>query len=850
MKLFRLLSWQYVRKHKLRSVLTLSGITLGVAIFVGMHTVNQSVLSAFQHTVDRVAGATELEISAGEPGFEEEVLERVQAEPCVSAAAPIIEAIVDTGSPGQGSLLVLAVDMTGDRSLREYDLESGESAIIDDPLVFLAQPDSIMVSRQFAQRNGLRIGSGLALETMEGPKRFTVRGIMRTGGLASAYGGSLAVMDIYAAQLVFGRGRRFDRIDVGADAGIGPEKCRERLEALLGPGFKVEPPSARGQYFASMSQAFAISISFASVFALLIGIFIIYNSFSIAVSHRRAEIGILRSMGATRGQIRNLFLAESAVAGVIGSAIGVGAGILLARGMITYTSTYLRDLYGTAQRAETVTTDPPLMLCGWFMGLLASLAGGWLPARSASRVDPVKALQKGKYQLLSAGENRARRLAAFALGCISAACLLLSSSPWAFYTGYVLAVLAALLLSPALALWLARALRPVLRWLRPVEGALAADSLIQAPRRTSATVAALMLSLALAVGFAGVARASYRSIHGWIDVALNPDLFVTASPRITARSFRFEPEVETRLRAVAGVREVQAVRTPRVLLGDTPVLLVAVDIGRLIRTSRREPLEGDGDTAYRLAAEGKGAIISDNLALLRGLKKGDTIELAAPLGVLRLPVLGSLVEYSDQQGSILIDRSLYTRYWGDTSVNTFRVYLEPGAAEAAVRQSILEGFAGERRVFVLTNREVRSYILDLTDQWFGLTYVQLAVAVLVAILGIVNTLTVSIIDRRRELGVLQAVGAVRRQIRNTIWLEAVSIGVVGLLLGLALGALNLYFSVEMVRQDIAGIRLTYAYPWLTAAVLIPVILGAAWLSALGPAESAVRGSLSEALEYE
>lgn len=190
------------------------------------------------------------------------------------------------------------------------------------------------------------------------------------------------------------------------------------------------------------------------------------------------------------------------------------------------------------------------------------------------------------------------------------------------------------------------------------------------------------------------------------------------------------------------------------------------------------------------------------------------------------------------------------RAWNDEGITSFGIFIRPGADEASVRQRILDSFAGKQRLFVMTNREVRSYIVRLTNQWFGLTYVQIAVAVLVAILGIVNALTVSITDRRRELGMLQAVGALRWQIRQTIWLEAAAIGVIGLALGLALGAIQLYYSVEVVRLDIIGVALGYAYPFGIAAALAPVILGAAWLAALGPAERAVRGSLVEALEYE
>jgi putative ABC transport system permease protein len=183
-------------------------------------------------------------------------------------------------------------------------------------------------------------------------------------------------------------------------------------------------------------------------------------------------------------------------------------------------------------------------------------------------------------------------------------------------------------------------------------------------------------------------------------------------------------------------------------------------------------------------------------------------------------------------------------------VNIFRLYLKPGVPMPDVRRSILERYAGDRQVFVLTNAELKAYILKVTDQWFGLTSVQIAVAVLVAILGIVNTLTVSITDRRRELGVLQAVGGLRGQIRRTIWIEALSIGVLGLVLGLGLGAINLYYILQIIHEDIAGMRLEYAFPVTVVAALVPTILASAFIAAIWPAESAVHGSLVEALEYE
>jgi putative ABC transport system permease protein len=845
MILLRLISWPYARKHLLRCFLTIAGIVLGVAVFVGMHTANQSVLGAFQETINRIAGTTQLQVSAGEPGFDEDVLDKVRSLPEVRAAAPVIEASV---SAAGSNLLLLGVDMLGDRNLRNYDFEDVQD--IDDPLVFLAQPDSLIVTKTFAERQHLQQNSRIPMRTMAGDQVFTVRGIMKPGGLASAFGGDIAIMDIYAAQKVFGRGRKFDRVDIALQDDAPLLSTQTKLKALLGPGFQVEPPNSRGQQFEATSHIYALASNITSVFALFIGMFIIYNTFAIAVTQRRSEIGILRALGATRAQVRTLFLLESALAGLFGTLTGILLGILLARGMAGYIGGFLTDIYGVAQRAGEISLDPQLLAAAVAMGLITSLVAAVIPARSAAGVDPVKALQKGKYQSLSEGESRVRRNWALACAALSALALAFTRIGIFFYVGYVLAVLAAVLLSPALSHGLARALRPLLKWIRPVEGALAADSLIQAPRRTSGTVAALMLSLALVISLGGLARASYNAIEEWMRVALDLDLFVTATESMTARTFLFPLALADGLRSIEGVREVQTARGVRVLVKDTPIMLIAADAGSLARLSKLPPIAGTRDEMLRQARAGQGVFVSENLSLLHGVRMGEQLDIPSPSGMLHMPIVGIVRDFGDQQGSVFLSLDVYARNWNDTAVSNFGIYLQPGADEAAVRRRILDAYGSQQRLFVFANRDVRAYINKLTDQWFGLTYVQIAVAVLVAVLGIVNALTVSITDRRRELGVLQAVGGLRQQIRHTIWMEAVAIGIIGLVLGLGLGAIQLYYSVEVARRDLIGIDIGYAYPFAMALTLAPIILGAALLSALGPAESAVRGSLVEALEYE
>jgi len=658
-------------------------------------------------------------------------------------------------------------------------------------------------------------------------------------------------MDVYAAQKVFGRGRKFDRIDIAVASGVSIEKCQSGLRSMLGPAFLVEPPSGRGQQFESLVLIFSAVIDLSSLFALVIGMFIIYNSFAIAVTQRRFEIGILRALGATRRQIRTLFLAESAIAGVIGSVAGVFCGLLVARAMAVFIGSIMENIYGMADRTAQVNADPKLIAVALTIGTATSMLAAFLPSRNAARVDPVKALQKGRYQVLTEGENRMRRVAAGALGLLSFACMLLGKSSAVFYAGYALLVITALLLTPAFSSFLSRLLRLPLKWLLPVEGALAADSLIQSPRRTSGTVAALMLALSMVIGLGGMARASYDSIQEWLRSTLNPDLFVSASENLVLRAFHFPASMEAELQQVPGIAEVEPVRSVRMTVRGKSTLLIATQTLKVAnRTRQRHVIAGDYARMHRVAAEGRGVVVAENFARRQKMSMGDTVEIPSPTGMLRLPIAGILRDYSDQQGTIFMDQAVYRRYWNDDTVDVFRIYLKPGASAEDVKRGILNRFAGQRRLFVFFNDEVKRWVIRLTDQWFGMTYLQTTIAVLVAVLGIVNTLTVSIADRRRELGVLRAVGGLRIQIRRTLWMEALAIGVIGLALGLGFGAINLLYQLIVLGRDFAGMSLDYEYPGWLASMLVPVILTAAFASALAPAESAVRGSLVEALEYE
>jgi putative ABC transport system permease protein len=840
MRLVRLLSLPYVARHRLRSLLTATGIALGSALLVAMHASNQSVLAGLRRTVTEIAGAAELQLSAGDAGVPEEVLDRVRALPQVGLASPAVEAVVDPGLPGESSILVLGIDVMADQGIRDWGV-----ARVDDPLAFLAQPESILLTRAFARRNGLPPGASLPLETSQGRRPFRIRGLVGDAGFARAFGGNLAVMDVYAAQQVFGKIGVFDRIDIAARPGVSVDECRRALVASLGPSIRVESPSDRRRYFDQVLGNYRTAAALASFFALIVGLFLIQNTFAVAVAQRRVEIGILRALGATRGQIRSLFLSEAACLGLAGSLAGAMAGVAIGDVAARYVARSLEGLYGVPSGPPHAAHDWRILLAAVAAGVVCGLIGALAPAAAAARVDPVRALQRGRYEVLEQFERRYRRRLALCAAALGALLFFLRNTA-AMQASYVLAAFTMVCIMPELCAALFRLARPLLVRLSPVEGALAADSLLQAPRRTAAAVSALALSVSMVLGLGGLAESSYSSIARWAQGTLDADFLVARSHNLKDLTFRFPAALEVDLAAIPGISVVQPVRTTRLPVLNSQPILFAIDVARIGPRARKSAVPVDTERVHRLAAAGKGLIVSTSFAEREGLHAGDLLGLPAPGGLLRLPVLATYIDFTDPQGAIVIDRSLYRSLWHDDTLNLFRLYLRPDASPERVRAQVVARCSARGPFFVFSSGDLRGYILGLAAGWFRITYAQLAVAILIAILGIANALTVSITDRRRELGILRAMGGLRRQVRLALGMEAALIAAAGFVVGVAFGVVNIAFALAIYT----GPSTEFRFPWLLAAFLFPVLLAAALAASAVPAEAAVRAPLAAALESE
>jgi putative ABC transport system permease protein len=849
--LLRGVSWPYFRRHWVISLLTAAGVALGVGVYIAIELSSMSLRVSMRQTVNRIAGSAQLEVTAGEVGVPEDRLEVVRSVPGVASAQPIVEAAVRPVELDETSLMVLGIDFLGDRSVREWDFSDQE--VLDDPLLFLAQPDSICITREFAARHRLELDDPIVLETGHGLKAFTVRGMIEASGPATAFGGNIAVMDLYAAQYMFGRGTQLDRIDVVLEKGVELDEARQRLAKTLGSGYEVETPARRGAQMEASIDNFGANMSLSSWQATFIAVFLIFNVFAVAAARRRREIGILRSLGVTRRQIRNLFLTEGALLGAVGTVLGLGAGLLMAEGVTAFTIQLTEMAYGQTHGTPELVVEPRVLATGALLGLLCAVAAAYFPARRAARLDPVEALAVGRFRGGGAGHSRGRRwvgIACAALAALGVFVLVPRGLPGTIIT-LGLINFAAIFLAPFLIGPIVRLLRPALRWIFGVEGRLAAETLIQTPQRTSATALALMLAVAYVINLSGMVVSYRNSYETWLDQVLNADFYIQASERLISQSYRFPPEFADEVAQVPEVRWVEPYRAVRLdYEGGRPMLLTLPLELTYQRLDPPLPKDGLPDYKERLI-RGEGVAVSDNFRRLYGIGVGDTLTLSSPSGPVSVPVVAVTIDYSSDQGSIWMDRGLFVERWRDETIDILDVMLEPGADREQAAADIRKQLAGStNRLFILTAGDLKEVIYGILDQFFGLLYIQLAIALLVAVLGVANTLVISVAERRRELGILKALGTERRQVVRLIVAEALGIAAVGGSLGYLVGSYLIHFSGSALSTNISGWVLTYAFPWGIAVSLAFLLALVSVTAALYPARLALRVSPAEALVYE
>ncbi|MBI4492683.1 MAG: ABC transporter permease [Chloroflexi bacterium] len=850
--LYRTLAARSLLGKKGRSLMTVLGIGLGVTMVVAVALTNGAIMASYQSMLEGVAGRADLQVtaSAGQ-GFPIELLDEVRAVAGVRAAVPA----VSSGSPvlfGQKQTVatIYGIDPGQDTLIRDYHLTAGQLPAGDDELA---------VSAELAGGLGLQLGDRVKLLATTGYSELQVVGVFETGGTVRGSLGPFGAIRLGRAQQLFGKAGKLDTIDLLVAPGARPESVEQAIGQRLNGRARVGTPLERSRDMQKLLDSIVFTLTFASAVSLFAGAFIVYTNVAMGVAERRRDLSILRALGLRRREALWLVLSEAATMGLAGAGLGLLWGYGLASTMAQQMTGRFLVVYGI--QASQVVLGLGDVVVALVIGLGVSVLAAYGPAREAVAISPVEAMRPDDVQVNGQETHGlARALAGLALIAAPAATIFATWPREGMLPLPLLrlwgALAAAVLLGVVVLLPVAlpaanrRLLRPLQVALFGVTGRLASDNLVRQPRRAAATAAALMVSLMFMVGIGGMGVSQQATFDRWYQKAVGWDLNVSTSFVGIGAQVEMDPALVRTLEAVPGVRLASPQKMGRIVLGDGEPAFLQVFDHRLLRQYSEMPLEaGSWPAAVDALERGGASLISPAIARRLGLGLGDTLKLPSPSGEQAFRIVGILQDVSGFGGTIELDRQDYVRAWNDeTSTNVALLVADPARVEA-VRQAILDRLGSSTNLLVRSNREFWQELRGYYESFYQLMDGLVAIAILVSGLAIANTLFASVLERRREIGILRAVGTKRGEVVRVVLGEALCTGLVGGSLGIALG-LGLEALFVASTEFISGAAMELVAPWRLLGMAVGVALLLAPLVGLLPARWAARLDVVDALRYE
>jgi putative ABC transport system permease protein len=878
--LLRTLTAGYVVQHPLRTALVVLSIALGVAMLVATQALGSGINKGIQDGVNPLGGLADLLVVNGQSGMHYTLAKELRDARIegVEAVHPFVYWRMSVADLDNKVVWLIGVERPTSRAQRR-ESRAGHNPLeapfhlryhprgAAERLTLLFIPPAFVSENLAAELDKKFPGSG-----PRKPLRFRLRNAGRTPevtllGTIDFSDSSLplqdshvVVMDVLSASgIVYPDDPGFiNQIGVTVTKDADRKAVERRIADWLGTRAQVQTVNDSKHIVSDVTAGLNIGFNVGGAVALVVGLFLVYNILSVSVAERRHDIGILRSVGATRGQVAGLFVGEAACLGLVGSGLGLPLGWGLSWLAIGPAASVVSELMVPIDRARI---DLPLWLvllavgAGTAVAMLAAL----VPAYQASREEPADAVRR-------APRRRSPLLVVLqggmSLGLVAVGCLLVyfrQQLPLRFgtFAGIGCLQVSVLFAMPMLATLVGRGVQPLFRHFLGLEGRLAADNLVRAPGRTGIVIAALAATGGLLVMTAGFLKSSHRAITEWVDEKIAADLFVTSGSSVTSggAALSMQEGLSEKFKALPGVEAVLAVRFHR--LDYQPagskekrlVFLLAIDTRPFLHAAGDRPLARSLQRFPQLRQRGK-VCVSQNFAALYGVGVGDRLTLPARNGPLEVEVVGTVVDYTWNRGTILMDREWYREEFNDKQVDVFDLFLKPGTDVAGLRKEIMSRYGAAEALFAVTRPEVNQDVQDSMRKVYALAYVQQAVVGVVALLGVVSALFISVLQRRRELGLLRAVGAARSQVLRSVLAEAVLMGVVGAVLGFGIGMLLEWYVMGVMLLDESGFTFPMRVAWWEAGGVVGASVVLATLAGLWPAYHATRLRIPEAIAYE
>jgi putative ABC transport system permease protein len=844
-----------IRRRPFQSSLFVAGVALGVAMIVAIDLANSSALRAFGLFTESIAGRTTHQITRGAGGLPEDVYRQIRVDLGIRSAAPVVSAYVQAIELDEQPLRVFGVDPFAEAPFRGYlRLEAGNSNVdFNGITAFLTQPNTALIAEPLAALYKLKQGDTITVRY--GPARHTVTiaGLLRPTDDVSQQGlQDLLITDISTAQELLGMTGRLSSIDLIVPEGAAGDTLLAKIQAILPLGAVIETAAARSAAISQMTGAFNLSLAALSLLALVVGMFLIYNTVTFSVVQRRPILGTLRALGVTRRQIFAMILWEAALLSAVGAVIGLVAGVLMGRAAVVLVTRTITSLYFTVT-VRDVAVPVASLVKGALIGVGAALFAALLPAYEATTTPPSGTLRRSDI------EAKVRRLvprltvAGLIVVVLSFAALSFASMEIGF-AGLFGIVIGFSLITPLVALFLMTAIRPFTGALLGVLGLMAPRSIIRSLSRTSVAVAALMVAVSVIVGVSAMVGSFRNNVEDWLSNTIRADILISP-PSIAAnwQDVPVDPSVADQVAHTPGVAEVSVARNVLVSRPGDPLPVRLTAYSADISQGHRRFVWAIGDFDAVWQAMGDGAVIvTESFARHRGIAfaPGQSLILVTDRGDKSFPVAAIQIDYGSDQGTALMRLPIYRQSWDDRMISTMGVFVEPGVDIGDVINRLREKFAGWQELQVRSNRELRDSVLVIFDQTFAITTALNLLATVVAFIGILSALMALQLERTREIGTMRANGLTRRQLFRLTLLETGLMGAIAGLMSLPVGTALAWVLVYIINVRSFGwsLQLQLRPEFYAQAVVIALV--AALLAGVYPAIRMGRIQPAEAVRSE
>jgi putative ABC transport system permease protein len=801
-------------QNKTRSALSVLAIALGVALGYAVQLITGAAVNELALGVQFLSGDADLQVRGPRSGFDEAVYPELARLAEVAVASPVVE--VDAKLADRGDVLkVIGID-----AFRAAAVQPGLIADAGDRLDHL-RPDMLFLSAAAARSLGVDTGDTLSFQVALRAVPLSVAGLVSADAQQR-----FAVMDIAGAQANFDRLGKITRVDLRLRPGVDIDALRERLQARLPAGLAVQRPETGVAASESLSRSYRVNLNVLALVALFTGGLLVFSTQALAIVRRRSQLALLRVLGVTRKQLAMLLVVEGAIVGIVGSALGLALGFVLAQAAVRIIGADLGA--GYFRGVAPMLSPAPLALMLFFgLGVLTAMLASLVPALEAARSPPAPALKAGDDERAFARLRPSwPGFVTLGIGAVVALLPPVAGLPLFGYVAIALLLIGTLMLMPRVAVVLLAVL-PLPRGAPP---RLALLQMRGAPGQVAVSLAAIVASVSLMVSMA-IMVASFRiSLDTWLERVLPADLYMRAGAG--GDSAYMTADDQAHIAALPGVRRAEFLREQLLLLdaGRPRVYLLARTIDAANLSRQLQLVRGPVAVA---AGAPPPAWVNEAMVDLYGFTPGKVIELPIAGKPAAFTVAGVWRDYARPHGAVVIERERYVALTGDRSATNGALWVAPGTNPEELSRAIVRDVPGGARLEIAEPGEIREFSLK------ALTYALELAAVVIGLFGLSSSFGALVLSRRREFGMLRHIGMTRRQIGSMLAAEGVTITGIGLSAGFALGWLISLVLIHVVNRQSFHWSMELAVPWMWLAGSAVLVLALSTLTALASGRQAM-----------